>query len=228
MTTPLAPPATAHLTRIKIDPWSRDAGTDLKDAQALHRRVLSLVPDQLGAATRQAAGVLYRLERTPHAHTLLIQSTAPLHLEALPVGYAAATDERDITPLLTWCQPGKAIRYRIDAVATASISTDERDSKGRRKRGRRIPLHGPAAINWWHYHANRAGLSPDPATTHASPQPDLVGWKDNGRIGERLTRFEGTAHITDRDALRTAITTGLGRARAYGAGLLSIAPLTNP
>lgn len=225
MTTTLAPPTTAHLTRVQINPWSHEAGRDLKDVQSLHRRVLGLIPDQLGAATRQAAGVLYRLERHPSQHTLLIQSTAPLDLNALPVGYATATDERDITPLLTWCREGASVRYRIDAVATRCV-LGERDHTGRRQRGRRIPLHGPDAITWWHHRAERAGLTPDPTTTHASSQADLAGRKDTGRITEKLTRFEGTATITDPRTLRTAIATGIGRARTYGAGLLSIAPLT--
>ncbi|GAA3085179.1 type I-E CRISPR-associated protein Cas6/Cse3/CasE [Streptomyces olivoverticillatus] len=200
---------------------------DLKDVQALHRRVLSLVPDQLGEATRQAAGVLYRLERQPHAHTLLIQSTAPLNLDALPVGYAAATDERNTTPLLAWCRQGGSVRYRIDAVATASIGTQEVDEKGRRKRGRRIPLHGPDAITWWHHQAERAGLTPDPTTTRVSSQVDLA------RLERQRSHYRETHpirrhrhHHRPPHTLRTAITTGIGRARAYGASLLSIAPLT--
>lgn len=149
----------------------------------------------------------------------------PLDLTALPADYAA-TDHRDITPLLTWCQEGKAIRYRIDAVATRATPNHQRDENGRRVRGRRISLHGHDAITWWHHQAERAGLTPDPAI-HTTSQPDLVGWKTAGRFGEKLTRFEGIAIITNPLTLRTAITTGLGRARAYGAGLLSIAPLTS-
>ncbi|RSN68457.1 type I-E CRISPR-associated protein Cas6/Cse3/CasE, partial [Streptomyces sp. WAC 05379] len=40
----------------------------------------------------------------------------------------------------------------------------------------------------------------------------------------RLLQFDGTAHITDPDALTDALLTGIGRAKSYGAGLLSLAP----
>ncbi|GGY13224.1 type I-E CRISPR-associated protein Cas6/Cse3/CasE [Streptomyces xanthochromogenes] len=227
--------ATTHLTRIKIDPWSPDAGRDLTNAQLLHSRVLSLVPDQLGNDTRQAAGILFRLERGHHAHTLLIQSNAPLDLDTLPVGYATATDERTLTPLLTWCQTEGHLRYRIDASPTRSLATPERRDDGRRKRGRLVPLHGDDAVDWWIRKASTAGLTLNSTTLHATSQPDIVGWKSEpetphqrSRFGKELTRFEGTATIHDPDALRTAITLGIGRSKTYGAGLLSIAPLTSP
>lgn len=38
-----------------------------------------------------------------------------------------------------------------------------------------------------------------------------------------LTRYDGTATITDPDALTHALLTGIGRAKPYGAGLLSLA-----
>ncbi|MFS8202560.1 type I-E CRISPR-associated protein Cas6/Cse3/CasE [Streptomyces sp. CWNU-52B] len=40
----------------------------------------------------------------------------------------------------------------------------------------------------------------------------------------QLTRFDGQATITDPDQLRHALLHGIGRAKAYGAGLLSLAP----
>ncbi|OIK08222.1 type I-E CRISPR-associated protein Cas6/Cse3/CasE [Streptomyces monashensis] len=223
---------TAHLTRLKLNPMSTEAARDLRNVHSLHRTVLTLAPDNLGDSPRAAAGILFRLEQHPRGHTLLIQSTHPLNLDALPIGYAAATDERDLTPLFTWCQPGTPIRYRIHAQPTRSLAIKGRDDKGRFKRGRRIPLHGDDATHWWHERATAAGLTPHTEITNTAPQPDLVGWKTNPEhknkrmhIRDRVTRFEGTATITDTTALHTAITTGIGRGRAFGTGLLSIAPL---
>ncbi|RSS32573.1 type I-E CRISPR-associated protein Cas6/Cse3/CasE [Streptomyces sp. WAC08241] len=228
--------ATAYLTRVQLNPRSREAARDLTDVQNLHRRAMSLIPDQLGSAeTRQASGLLYRLERTPRAHTLLLQSYAPLDLDALPVGYALATDDRDLTRLLHWLAPGRTVRYRIDAQPYRSLPSpvDDRDTEGRRKRGTKIHIFGDDAITWWHRKATQAGLTTTSGVL-ATQQPDVTGWKDDPReTGKRIhiygkrTRFEGTATITDPDALRTAILQGVGRNRAYGAGLLSIAPLNH-
>lgn len=40
--------------------------------------------------------------------------------------------------------------------------------------------------------------------------------------------FDGRLEITDPDAMRRTLTQGIGRARAYGCGLLTLAPLTPP
>src|SRR5690606_2525724 len=51
-----------------------------------------------------------------------------------------------------------------------------------------------------------------------------------GRRGKPVTvvtaTFEGRLEVTDPDALRRALTQGIGRARAYGCGLLTLAPVT--
>lgn len=39
-----------------------------------------------------------------------------------------------------------------------------------------------------------------------------------------LVRYDGTATVTDPDALRAAVLAGIGRGKPYGAGLLSLAP----
>ncbi|MDJ0346829.1 type I-E CRISPR-associated protein Cas6/Cse3/CasE, partial [Streptomyces sp. PH10-H1] len=226
---------TAHLTRLQLNPLSTEVARDLRNVHSLHRTILTLAPDHLGDSPRQAAGILFLLEHHPRGQTLLIQSHHPLNLDALPIGYATATDERDLTPLLTWCQPGAPVRYRIHAQPQRCTRSEnpERDEKGSLKRGRRIPLHGDDATQWWHENALAAGLTPHTDTTSSTAQPDMAGWKNNPahdgkriRIRSRVTRFEGTATITDTTALRTALTTGIGRGRAFGTGLLSIAPLT--
>jgi CRISPR system Cascade subunit CasE len=55
---------------------------------------------------------------------------------------------------------------------------------------------------------------------------DAVGGP-NRKTGIRhaITRFDGIAMVTDPNALREAILTGVGRGKSHGCGLLSIAPL---
>ncbi|MFJ2745824.1 type I-E CRISPR-associated protein Cas6/Cse3/CasE [Streptomyces sp. NPDC087440] len=224
-------PPSAHLTRIQLNPTSHHTAHDLRDAHALHRTVLSLAPHNLGDTPRQAAGILFRLEQHPRGHTLLIQSRHPLHLNALPHGYATTTDERDLTPLLAWLQTGATLRYRIDAQPTRCTrpANPGRDNKGSLNRGRLTPLYDTDATTWWHERAQASGLNPHHDTTRTTAQPDIAGWKKNPtgkriRIRGNVTRFEGTATITDPTTLTTALTTGIGRGRAFGTGLLSIAP----
>ncbi|TDD69375.1 type I-E CRISPR-associated protein Cas6/Cse3/CasE, partial [Actinomadura rubrisoli] len=45
-----------------------------------------------------------------------------------------------------------------------------------------------------------------------------------GRVTLVAVTFDGRLHITDPDAFRVTLTRGLGRAKAYGCGLMTLAP----
>lgn len=68
----------------------------------------------------------------------------------------------------------------------------------------------------------------DIAAARADPSPTLLGRQRNGSIDRRLTLatalFEGELRVTDAQALRAAIENGIGPGKAFGCGLLSIAP----
>ncbi|MGY5051887.1 type I-E CRISPR-associated protein Cas6/Cse3/CasE [Streptomyces sp. 900105755] len=216
MTTAIA--TTVHLARIPLNPRSRDVHNDLRDHTALHRRVSALFPDQAGTSPRTAHNILYRLEREHTGPILLIQSTGiTINRNALPTTYTTTDiDYRELTPLLDWATSGRTIRYRIDANPLKTEHTPGR-------RGHRVPLTGDAALTWWERKANHAGLTPHLVLD--TPQPPVLATRGhNKRARLTVTRFDGIATITDPHALRHAITTGIGQGRAYGLGLLSIAP----
>ncbi|WP_349632395.1 type I-E CRISPR-associated protein Cas6/Cse3/CasE [Streptomyces lydicamycinicus] len=48
--------------------------------------------------------------------------------------------------------------------------------------------------------------------------------QDKRRITHARTRFDGIAHIKDTELLRQRILDGIGRGKAYGCGLLTLAP----
>ncbi|MEU9126095.1 type I-E CRISPR-associated protein Cas6/Cse3/CasE [Streptomyces sp. NPDC048506] len=218
--------ATIHLARLPLNPRSRDVHQDLRDHTALHQRVSALYPDILGTTPRAAHNILYRLERERTGATLLIQSTnITINRNALPSNYTAPgvdVEYREIGPLLDWAALGRTVRYRIDANPTKS-QPSPKDGPGKRPRGRRIPLTGEDAVTWWERQAERAGLTLNLSLD--SPQPPVLATRGtNRRARLTVTRFDGIATITNPNNLRHAITTGIGQGRAYGLGLLSIAP----
>jgi CRISPR system Cascade subunit CasE len=64
-----------------------------------------------------------------------------------------------------------------------------------------------------------------------SQEPDLTvhqrqtySFQRNGsRVTLRVATYDGRLEVTDPGALRTVLTTGLGHAKAYGCGLLTLA-----
>jgi CRISPR system Cascade subunit CasE len=211
---------TLWLTRIILNPHSREAHRDSRNAVELHYRVMKLFPDNLGDQARQQLGILFRAEETPQGSYVLVQSRTRPDLTALPPHYAQA-DSRPLTPLLDALRPGLPVRYRIDASAIRKPRKTTQELYGLKPI---VALTGPAAVEWWKNQAEQAGLKLD--TVHATRLDAATGIKAQGkqRIHNARTRFEGNALISDPEPLRQRVEEGIGRGKAYGCGLLSIAP----
>jgi CRISPR system Cascade subunit CasE len=204
------------LIRIVPAPGSRSAHRDLRDAEALHKRVMSLFPDGLGERARATAGVLYRYDETdavgPH---LLIQSRLPVDSARLPDRYGSLA-VRDLTPLLDLLNADLAVRYRIVA------NTVKRLGRTAERAGKLVALRGAEAEEWWRSRAEAGGLAL--RTLLSTELPDIRGTGPHG-VRHAVTRFDGIALIKDAEAVRHAVLNGIGRGKPYGCGLLSLAPL---
>ncbi|MCP3801949.1 type I-E CRISPR-associated protein Cas6/Cse3/CasE [Allokutzneria sp. A3M-2-11 16] len=99
-------------------------------------------------------------------------------------------------------------------------------------RGKRVHLWGDDADQWWITRAERHGLRLHTASARPhrdGTQPrrkrkDRDTTKDT-RIRHNYIQFDGLAEITDADAVRDAVATGIGKGRAHGLGLLSLVPI---
>ncbi|GGV76210.1 MULTISPECIES: type I-E CRISPR-associated protein Cas6/Cse3/CasE [Streptomyces] len=209
------------IARIRLNPYSRDVQRDLRDPTQMHRTVMRMVPDNLGDSPRHRSGLLYRVDETETSTTLLVQA-AGLDPSRLPVGYGQA-DVKSLTPMFTALRKGLGVRYRIvlNPAKRERLSLEE---KG--KRGKIIPLSGPDADQWWLRRAAEAGLDLH-VLTPTPMDPIRPRGRNTPRMRLSLIRYDGTAVVTDPDALRDALTAGIGRGKPYGAGLLSLAPARN-
>lgn len=204
---------TAWLTRVVLNPRHPAVRRDLTDAAGMHQRVMSMLPDDLGDQPRREAGVLYRLDTTVDATLLLVQTTLRTDLTKLPDGYGA-TATRDITALLAALSDEMPVHYRIAA------NPSKRAASGRDK-GSLVALSGVAAESWWHHKAEQHGLALQTLTAVAQP----AARTKESKMRHAVTRFDGRAIITNVDQTRQAVLGGIGRGRAYGCGLLSLAPV---
>lgn len=206
---------TAWLIQIIPDERRREVRHALADAEQLHKTLMLLVPDGLGPDARAVAGLLYRIDRGRAGTRLLVQSRLEPDTHRLPAGYARA-DVRKLTPLLERLTAGTVVHYRLAA------NTTKRGGRGAgEKAGKIIPLRGADADGWWADRAAHRGLAL--RSLVASPLDDATGARAGRRVRHALTRFDGLAVVTDSDAVRQAVLDGVGRAKTYGAGLLSLA-----
>ncbi|MFF3208336.1 type I-E CRISPR-associated protein Cas6/Cse3/CasE [Streptomyces sp. NPDC002962] len=206
------------LARIRLNPHHRAVHRDLRDATQMHRTVMRMVPDNLGDSPRLQAGLLYRLEETDTSSTLLVQA-AQLDPELLPAGYGHA-EIKNTAPMFSALRKGLAVRYRIvlNPAKRERLPLDQKN-----KRGRVVPLSGADADQWWLRRAADAGLH-----LHVLTPTNLPPIRPQGQqappMRHSLLRYDGTATVTDPDALVQAVLNGIGRGKPYGAGLLSLAP----
>lgn len=222
---------TVWLTRIIPNTHSPEARRDTTGSnlgRGLHRRLMSLFPQEAGPDPRAQFGVLFRAEDTPAGLQILMQSTHEPQLDKLPENYGTS-QARPLDALLNALQPGLTIRHRCVANA---VRRPGHTTRAYYNLPAVLPLHGAAADRWWERQAEAAGLKP--LTLHSHPLDAA-----SGRAGKRdtqstrtvrhaRTQFDGTAAIIDPELLRTKIIEGIGRGKAYGCGLLTIAPAKSP
>lgn len=222
------------LSKLTINVFSREFRRDNADVQDMHRTIMSAFPQvEDGQPARMAHGVLWRMDEASRGFVLYVQSHAEPDWNHLPDDYLTEPAQvRDLQPVLDAVSPGRHLAFRLTANATRTVHPD--GTPGQRKNGKRIPLRDPQAqIAWLARQGERHGFVLPLATNGEPdvipiPRPILQGrqTKDNNRHAIRIesVRFDGRLVVTDRDAFLCALQHGVGKARAYGCGLFSLAP----
>ena len=232
------------LSRLVLNLRSRRVARDLADCQELHRTVLSAFPEAAGGSARQRFGVLFRIEYDRGAApVMLIQSSGNPDFSALPSGYLAhPPTTNDIGAAWRGIARDSVFRFRLRANPTRKIETKS-GPDGARRNGRRVELKTEEEqLNWLARKSRESGfeiLSVRAAAEYSEVWVSAEG-KVSGSRGlldgagsrPRLTfasvLFNGKLRVTDMERFRTTLERGIGSAKAYGFGLLSIARVGHP
>ncbi|MEU5693592.1 type I-E CRISPR-associated protein Cas6/Cse3/CasE [Actinosynnema sp. NPDC020468] len=215
-----------HLTRLSPNVRSREFRRDFADVHDMHRTLMSAFPDVVaGTPARHTHGVLWRLDPSTAGYTHYVQSLTAPDWGKLPAGYLARPAEtRSLKPVVDAVAPGRKLMFRLQANPTRDSRPPELEGSSRRVAHqsaddqvawlcRKGELHGfviPTAAD------GRPDVAP-------SPLPRLSGQKDGTRITVDAVRFDGHLVVTDPIAFREALVNGIGRAKAYGCGLITLA-----
>ena len=203
------------LSLLELNPKSWRCRTDMQNLQAMHRTIMSMFPRADSPQARREFGVLWRIEAAK-SPTLLVQSADQPNLEFLPDGYATF-DSKNIDRHLLSLRNGLFVRYRATVNPVRSSRAGGRNTQ--------TPIPFKEHPQWWEARARKTGLILMDTPSIAS-QPTKHINRGNGnsrRIPIYSTRIDGIAEISDADVLRKAIEDGVGRAKAWGCGLLTVA-----
>jgi len=214
-----------YLTRFQFNPARRGAQRLLASPHALHAAVLAGFPDP----TPTAAGrVLWRLDNVAHEARLYIVSPERPDLTHLAEqgGWPSLEDSwqvRDYTPLLDRLENGQRYRFRL----TANPVRNTKEARGQRGKP-----YGHVTVaqqeEWLVSRQERAGFQIARAASDGLAltvlDRRLISFRRREtQVTLRVASYEGTLTVTDREAFRAMLCMGLGRARGYGCGLMTIA-----
>jgi CRISPR system Cascade subunit CasE len=225
-----------YLSRLELNPRSPDVRHDLTSPYELHRTLSRVFPTPDGQDYRATHGVLFRLEPQAYTQTrpvVLVQSVTAPDWAQLPASYGFATSK----PLAPAFSAGQMLGFRLVANPT------KKEKREGQRQGRRVPLfdaNAPTdasdpdqttpAQQWLHRKGEQHGFEVVYVVTEEFRLADVqAGVKPSAsaaKQGLRLygVRFDGLLRVTDPALLLDAVRQGIGPAKAFGFGLLSLAP----
>ncbi|MCC9312505.1 type I-E CRISPR-associated protein Cas6/Cse3/CasE [Kitasatospora sp. RB6PN24] len=238
-----------YLTRFRVNTARTDARRLLSTPQAMHAAVLASFPLALPTNTSpgdsQAPRVLWRMDRNATAEALLyvVSPDRPdlTHLvEQAGWPAAAATGTPGwhtyaYAPFLEQLDKGTTWNFRL----TANPVHYARTRDGQPTTKRTAHLTAPHQLQWLLTRQDTAGFriltkAEDQRHTQHGDEHQLVIRDQRaldfrkhgtpGRVTLTTVTFDGRLEVTDPDALRRTLTRGLGKAKAYGCGLMTLAP----
>ncbi|MGI5167333.1 type I-E CRISPR-associated protein Cas6/Cse3/CasE [Spirillospora sp. CA-253888] len=201
----------------------------LVDAQEMHRTVMSGFQgwvDDGGSDARAQMGVLstWTLNLKEAALVLVVQSKVAADWGRMPKGVL-----REAPHLITvdrTFRVGDTVAFR--SVVNPTYSKPQTDPDGRRLRGRRVAHTNPDGVRKWCARrfgdgggtGGDIGGAADPQTIAVRMLPTVSSPASHKGLKVVRAELRGSLTVTDPAAFVTALSDGVGRARAYGCGLV--------
>lgn len=204
-----------YLSQLRLDPACAAARRDLADPYQMHRTLArAYAPDEQTPPVR----FLWRAERSGPINgygMVLVQAATPGRWGRLTMqdGYLASLhpDKRVDTDRLVQVQRRYHFRLKANPVVT--------------RQGRRWGLHRREdQLEWLVRQGQRLGFDIEGADVSGCER--LVMWKPGGKQPnvKDAALFDGVLVARDPSALRAALVEGVGHGKAFGLGMLSLAP----
>lgn len=215
-----------YLSQLILDPLNRFARIDLSNPYELHRTLMRGFPTPLPKDER----VLFRLEHPRQSRdnvaVILVQSVyAPdwsvlQELESYLLADPAVKSLDDLV-----FQRGQRLRFRLRANPSQRLS----------KTGNRVGLlHPEEQLAWLERKGTQAGfrIGQESVLVHAAEERKFFADKPEGAQAPRkkspltiqMVDFEGILEVCDPQTFRQGLLQGIGPAKGFGCGLLSLAP----
>lgn len=210
------------LSRVQVDTVNRQKVSRLTHLGAYHDWVEESFPNEIDQKVRLRH--LWRIDRLAgKAYLLLLSPDKPDQQRLLRYGVPGTVQVKEYGNFIERLKIGQILQFRLTANPTRAVSVE----------GQRGQVRPQVTVSqqedWLNRRAVRAGFIV--SETSAGKDFRIVARdypvlrREHGKQ-IRLSRvtFEGHLKITDLELFKTTLTTGLGREKAYGMGLLTVIP----
>lgn len=237
-----------YLTKMILNPRSRKVRRDVGNSQELHRTISNGFPETDKETTpRRKYGILYRLEIDNRRGqiALLVQSNAKPDWSGLEADYLIEKEDnpacKSIGENYAAIENGMNLLFRLQANPTKRVGKSDPKAAAKfkpsdeKKIRRRVELRTDEdKIKWLKRKGEEAGFRlagvqiKDDVENVASVEQGKISFgksKNSPNLTFGSVVFEGVLQITDTDKFRESLIQGIGSGKAYGFGLLSIAPV---
>jgi CRISPR system Cascade subunit CasE len=178
------------------------------------------------------AGFLFRIDPQPgnSVSILVLSSLKPDWSYAFHnASHLLAAPPPEPRPLEISIEPGNTFRFRLTANPTKRLRKDSLHAKGDKIEekwvGKRVPVPPDKWKEWLTRRAEHSGFR---VREIANLQAGFAYFNRSTQRGTgqklRSVRYEGVLEVTDAKAFRKTLFSGIGPAKAFGFGLLSLAP----
>ncbi|SPD75245.1 putative CRISPR-associated protein, Cse3 family [uncultured Desulfobacterium sp.] len=182
---------------------------------------------QVHSPRNDKAGFLLRIDPLPNGRAVIIvqSSIEPDWGYAFRNANYLLAAPPEVKPFEPRFSKGQCLRFRLAANPTRRLSKHSPDAK-EESIGKRVPVPTDQLIDWLARRAESAGFFVERDAT--TIQTGYIYMNKNGK-GQRLRSvlFDGLLRVTDTNAFLETLVRGIGAGKAFGFGLLSVAPVPN-
>jgi len=226
------------LSKLCLNLRDAEVRRQLRQPYEMHRTLWAKGFGQFGK--EDLGRILFRIDsdRYGRALVVIVQSMCQPDWSPLASSFVIAAPEwKPFDPQLT---PGQRLRFRLRANPSKKIGTATKTERlaGVKKNGKRVALvRENDQFAWLLDKAEHGGFSIPGQwrEAHGAKVADFrvnvvrEGWIRCGKAGHRdgefySIRFEGLLTVTDAPIFRQTLESGIGSAKGFGFGLLSLAP----
>lgn len=216
-----------YLTQMPLNQARRGSKFLLTSPHSMHAAVMSSFPPQVSTRTTDGR-VLWRVDRNQHEVLLFIVSPEKPDLTHMveQAGWPIAStwQTRDYDPFLDALTTGQSFTFRL-------VANPVRQSRDPKHAGKRLGhVTALQQRDWLLERAENHGfrIAPgidDESQVIISNRLTRKFVKEGHEITLATAQFDGHLEVTNVEHLRRALVHGIGRAKGYGCGLLTLSRL---